>query len=96
MCLQLQRAADSMRANGNVQVRLWQNAGAALGPLDQTQRIALEIVTNAEELQLFRIGQTVQVEVEHPHLTQLIGLDQGEGRAFHRAAVPQATEDAAR
>src|SRR5690606_41276298 len=96
MWLQLQRAADSLRANGNVHVRLWQNAGTALRPLDQAQGIALEIVADAEKLQLLRVGQAVQVEVEHPYSPQLIGLDQGEGRALHRAAMPQPAQDAAR
>ncbi|MNV78573.1 hypothetical protein D3C71_1720690 [compost metagenome] len=65
-------------------------------PLEQAQRVALEIVTNAHELQLFRIDQAIQVEMERPHLTDLVRFDHGEGRAFHCTSMAQATNQATR
>ena len=62
MCMQLQRAADSMRANGNVQVRLWQNAGAALRPFHQPQGDCF--VIDAEEFQFPRIADARSLPAE--------------------------------
>ena len=62
---QAQRSAGLMRRNGNVHVGLWQNAGPALRPLDQAQRVALEIIADAEKLQLFGIDRAIQIEMEH-------------------------------
>src|SRR5690606_7002606 len=96
MPLQQQRTAARLGTNGNVQVRLWQNARAALRPFDQTQSVAFEVIADAEKLQLLGIDQAVQIEMEGSHIANLVGLDQGEGRTLDRTGMPQATQDAAR
>ncbi|MNZ41337.1 hypothetical protein D3C78_588850 [compost metagenome] len=83
-----------MGAYGNGQVRLWQNARTLFWPLEQTQRISLEIVANAHELQFLRIDQAIQVEMVGAHLTDLVGFNHGEGRAFHCTSMAQAPNKA--
>ncbi len=85
-----------MSGNGNVQVSLWQNADAALGPLDQAQGRVFEVIANAHKLQLLWIGEAIQVEVKDLAGANLIGFHQGKGRAFHRPDMAQAANDAAR
>ena len=58
---------------------------ALVGPFDQAQRIVFEVITDAEVLQLLRIDQAIQVEMEGPDVTDLVRLDQSEGRTFDRA-----------
>ncbi len=66
------------------------------GHSDQTECAAVEIVADAEELQFLRIGEPVQVEMVGAQLADFVRLDQGKGRAFHRAGMAEAAQDAAR
>ncbi len=93
---QAQCPSTRLGSNGNVQIGGWQNARTALGPLDQTECAAVEIVADAEELQFLRIGEPVQVEMVGAQLADFVRLDQGKGRAFHRAGMAEAAQDAAR
>ncbi|MNY54591.1 hypothetical protein D3C86_1904840 [compost metagenome] len=56
---QVQRTASRMGANGNGQVRLWQKARTSLGPFDQAQGIAFEVITNAQIFQFFRVNKAI-------------------------------------
>src|SRR5450830_1143929 len=82
-----------MRRNGNGQVRLWQKACAFIWPLDQAQRVILEIIPNTHVLQLFGVYQAIEVKVEGSYRTDLIRFDQRKGRTFHRSRMAQPTND---
>jgi hypothetical protein len=76
------------------QVRLWQKACTFIRPFDQAHRVVFEVVADAEKLQLFRIDQAIQVEVEGADVADFVGFDQGEGRTFYRTDMTQAANDA--
>src|SRR5690606_39446332 len=78
------------------QVRLGQNAGAALRTLDEAQRVAVEVVANAEKLQLLRVVQAIEIEVKDPHTADLVGFDQREGRTLDLAFVTKTADQATR
>src|SRR5690606_27512865 len=96
MPFNLQRPAISVNRDPNTQVRLWQHPAPLFGPFYKTQTAVGKVVANAEKLQLLRVCQAIQVEVVYLAAGQLVGLDQSEGRALHRARMSgRANEPAA-
>ena len=57
--------------------------------LTAPDRLVFDIVADTEELQLFRIDQTVQVEMEGANVANLVGFDQRERRTFYRPDMPK-------
>ena len=63
-------------------------------PLDQTQGGAVQVITKAKKLEFFRVSQAVKIKMHDLATTQIIGLDQRIGRAFHRAFVSEGMHQA--
>ena len=70
------------------QIRLRQHAGALLRPFDRADGVLREVIANAHEFKLFRIGRAIQIEVIHCQRLQGIGFHQRVGRAFDVALMP--------
>src|SRR5699024_10348179 len=52
-------------------------------------------VTATNKLKLLEIGETIEIKMVDATLWQLIGLNQGIGRAFNRTGMAQSTQDTA-
>src|SRR6056297_235434 len=71
----------------NLKVWLGQYTFASLGPLNQTQVTSGEIIPDTHIFQLFRIAQTIKIEMVSRWIQGFVGLHQRIGRALYRSFV---------
>ena len=95
MPFNLQRPAVSVNRNADAHIRRRQHSLALVRPFYKTQAVIGKVVTNTQKLQLFRIGQAVKVKMINLALTQLVGFDQRESRAFYRTLVTSGANQSA-
>src|SRR5258706_8563607 len=88
-------ASEVKRLNHNVEVGFGQNASAAFGPFDQTDAVA-QVIAPSHELEFLGLLESIQIKVVNRwSVGKRIRFDQGERRAFHRAAMPETAQHAA-
>ena len=80
--------------DGDIEIGNRHDTRAALRPLHQQHRLAVEVVAYPHIFQLLGLAEAIEVEVVGAASIQLIGLDNSIGGALYRAAMAQGAHEA--